>query len=149
MCRRFAAPVGDVLGCPQRVILDQTIFDKEVLGDAWTPVGDCAHPTELKAVRWWRAEVHKSPHVEQSDVICTLRGNPYIEKLGSVNTWPSTGLHLVDAGRDVNHHIRPSRRNASLGDAHEVVQPTVAIVIGLEPGMRTRADGSEKQLEPT
>ena len=42
-------------------------------------------------------------------------------------------LHLVTAGVYVDHHIRPRRRDPSLGDADEVVQPTVAFVIGLEP----------------
>ena len=42
-------------------------------------------------------------------------------------------LHLVNTGVNVDHHIRPCRRDSSLGDANQVVQPTVALMIGLEP----------------
>src|SRR5215204_4093867 len=40
---------------------------------------------------------------------------------------------LVNAGVNVDHHVRSRRRDPSLGDAYEVVQPAVAFVIGLEP----------------
>jgi hypothetical protein len=48
--------------------------------------------------------------------------------------------HRVNAGVNVDHHIRPRREippsamgDPSLGDANEVVQATVGFVIGLEP----------------
>ena len=61
-------------------------------------------------------------------------------------------LHLVNASVNVDHHIRPRRRDPSLGDANQVVQPTVAFVIGLkqtifegdEPGRQNLVRGLDQ-----
>src|SRR5215213_641065 len=42
-------------------------------------------------------------------------------------------LHLVNTGVDVDHHSPRRRRDQSFGDADEVVQPAIALVIRLEP----------------